>query len=81
MYAIINSSNEELEVKTSILFWQELGLSYTRTGYGNKIPSSYKVKYLNRWRRVYSIGLSNVSTEYIIVKGEKVIVSLSYYPL
>jgi len=50
------------------------GLSYTRTGYGSKIPSLYKVQYQGRWYRVYSVCYSNVSTEYIVVKGERVVV-------
>jgi hypothetical protein len=50
------------------------GLSYTRTGYGSKLPSMYKVQYNGRWYRVYSIYYSNVSTEYIVVKGERVTV-------
>jgi hypothetical protein len=52
----------------------ELGLQYTATGYGNKLPTIYMVKYNNRWRRVYSICYSNVSTEYIIIDGVKQIV-------
>ena len=81
MYAYTKPDYEELEVKTAILPWQELGLSFTASGYGKKIPTSYKVKYNNRWKRVYSICYSNVSTEYIIEKGKRVLIDLSRYPM
>lgn len=54
----------------------KLGLSFTRTGYGTKLPTVYKVQYNGRWYRVYSICCSNVSTEYILVKGERVTVTI-----
>jgi hypothetical protein len=42
-----------------------------RSGYGKKIATSYKVRWGNRFYRVYSTCYSNVSTEYIIVKDVK----------
>ncbi len=54
-------------------------LSYTASGYGSKLPTRYKIKYNNRWYRVYSICHSNVSTEYVLINGERVIVSLNDY--
>lgn len=54
----------------------KLGLQYTATGYGNKLPTRYMVRYNNRLYRVYSICYSNVSTEYVLIEGEKVIVSI-----
>jgi len=41
----------------------------TVTGYGFKIPVSYKVKYLGRWRRVYCASYGNAGTAYIIING------------
>ncbi|WCO82008.1 hypothetical protein vBPpSSYP_26 [Pseudomonas phage vB_PpS_SYP] len=60
--------------KQELMKHHHLELSFTRTGYGSKIPSMYKVQYQGRWYRVYSICYSNVSTEYIVVKGERVTV-------
>ena len=58
------------------LDWQKRGLQQTSTGYGGKLTSPYKVKYNNRWYRVYSACYSNVSTEYILVKGQWVFVQI-----
>lgn len=52
------------------------GLSYTATGYGNKIPTIYTVFVGGRWRRVYSRCYSNASSNYIIVSGDEIPVSL-----
>jgi hypothetical protein len=73
MEAYIN--NIQVEVKSDMLPWQKRGLMYTRTGYGRKIPTSYKVKYNNRWYRVYCCIFSNCGTLYIVSKNEDVIVS------
>jgi hypothetical protein len=51
---------------------QEVLRPFGRSGaYGKKIATSHKVKWGNRFYRVYSTCYSNVSTEYIIVKGVK----------
>lgn len=55
----------------------KLGLTYTATGYGSKLPSRYMIKWHGRWYRVYSICHSNVSTEYVLIGGKKVIVTLN----
>lgn len=60
--------------KEEMMHHHKAGVTFTRTGYGSKIPTVYKVQYNGRWYRVYSICYSNVSTEYILVKGEKVTV-------
>lgn len=48
------------------------------SGYGSKIPSDYMIHFegdpLNRWYRVYTMIYSNVGTNYVIRKGEKLIV-------
>jgi hypothetical protein len=41
------------------------GLSYTTTGYGNRIPTVYMVKWQGKWRRVYAACYSNVASTYI----------------
>lgn len=45
-----------------------------RIGYGTKIATCWKVKFLGRERRIYCDVYSNVGRCYIMVKGEKVIV-------
>jgi len=79
MEAIVNYNGGQYvvkDVKVSPMEHHDLQLQYTATGYGNKIPSRYMVKFNNRWRRVYHICFSNVSTEYIVVDGERCIVNL-----
>ena len=46
-------------------------------GYGNKIRTDYMVQLdgLPRWFRVYAICHSNVSSTYIMTKGEKLFIS------
>jgi hypothetical protein len=55
----------KVEWRESPLVWQTLGLSYTASGYGNRIPSPYMVKWCNRWRRVYICQQGNAGTAYI----------------
>ena len=50
-----------------------LGLNYTASGYGSEVPTRYKIKYYNRWYRVYSYCHSNTSTEFVRIRGEVVI--------
>lgn len=42
------------------------------TGYGSKIPTSYRVAYEGRLYRVYCACWSNVGSLYAIIKGERV---------
>lgn len=69
---------ENLEIKESLLPHHKMGLCYTASGYGSKLPTRFKVKMPNnpRWYRVYSVCYSNVSSEYIIVGGEKITVNI-----
>jgi len=62
-----------LETFDNPTWWQLKGLSYTATGYGNKIPTSYMVKHHNRMKRVYCRIYSNIGTLYIMFKGKNVI--------
>ena len=64
----------QVEFKEKLLRHHLLGLQYTATGYGNKLPNIYMIHYENRWYRVYSICYSNVSTEYVIIMGKRVTV-------
>lgn len=47
------------------------------TGYGNKLPSQVRLHCAdNRIRRVYAICYSNVSTAYILYKGERILIDI-----
>ena len=50
------------------------GLTYTRSGYGAKIPTPYMVSLGGRLRRVYCTVYSNMGTCWIMVNGKKEIV-------
>jgi|TARA_R110002033_G_scaffold90267_1_gene140273 hypothetical protein len=54
-----------VESKEERLPHQKMNLSYTATGYGRRIPSTFMVKFKNRWRRVYVAIYSNAGTAYI----------------
>ena len=45
------------------------------SGYGSKLPTSYMIKFRNRWRRVYAICWSNCATHYIKVDGQTSVVT------
>ena len=55
------------------LDWQRLGLQYTATGYGTKIPTSKVIKWSDgRERRVYCDIYSNAGSCYCMIHGCKV---------
>lgn len=62
---------EELQAEQYILDWQLAGLQKTATGYGKKIPTSWKVRYLGKLRRIYQDVYSNSGVSYIIVNSKK----------
>jgi len=63
-----------VESKENEMRHHRLGLQYTATGYGSKLPTRHMIRFDGRWYRVYSICYSNVSTEYVLIDGEKVTV-------
>ena len=65
----------EVNHKTRYLPWQKLGLSYTASGYGKRIPTFYMVQWQGKWRRVYCCIYSNVCTCYIGKLSDGLIVS------
>ena len=69
-------SFETLECKIDTLLWQEKGLQYTASGYGSKIPTRYKVKHNNRWKRVYCCIYGNSGTLYIMQGKDRLIVDI-----
>lgn len=58
---------QDLPHKRVPLWWQKQGLTYTRTGYGRRIPSELMVQLpeSQRWRRVYVCIFSNAGTAYV----------------
>jgi hypothetical protein len=54
-----------VDVTEAPLSRHKRGLSYTATGYGNRIPTVYMVKWQGKWRRVYAACYSNVASTYI----------------
>ena len=67
---------EPSNVKESMTDWQRLGLSYTASGYGAKIPSSRMVRVGKRWHRVYVTCYSNAGTAWIVLNKQRVIIYL-----
>ena len=63
-----------VESKIDPLRWQKLGLTYTATGYGRRIPTQHKVKFKGKWRRVYCCIFSNIGTLYIGKLSDNLIV-------
>lgn len=56
--------------------WYHLkGLQQTASGYGRKLNSGFKLSFNGRLYRVYTTIFSNSGTNYIIVRGERIIVS------
>lgn len=65
----ISLSDPKVESKTKLLWWQKLGMSYTASGYGKKVPTTKMVRHNDRWRRVYCCIFSNAGTCYIETKS------------
>lgn len=58
---------EQVPVKRDPMAWHKNPrLTYTASGYGEKIPTEYKIHWRGRWRRVYCRIFSNVGTLYIL---------------
>jgi hypothetical protein len=83
-YIEFGNSNElpmqtvEVDCKENYLEWQKMGLSYTATGYGAKIPTTFMVSFANRWRRVYCKCYSNLGTLYCIIDKKPHIINIPY---
>ncbi len=58
---------DDLPNKEEPLWWHKKGLSFTRSGYGSRIPTPYMVQVPGspRWRRVYCCIWSNSGTCYV----------------
>lgn len=54
----------------------KLGLSYTVTGYGKRIPTEYMIRFNDKWRRVYCVIYSNIGTLYIGKLSDNLLVDI-----
>jgi hypothetical protein len=61
---------QPLETVSAPMTHHLLGLSYTRSGYGSRLPQPHKVRHEGRLRRVYMVCWSNSGTPFIKVRGE-----------
>lgn len=55
----------EVPVKIKMMPHHVMGLTWTASGYGARIPTRYMVQVNGKWRRVYAICYSNSGTLYI----------------
>jgi len=52
-------------------------INRSRTGYGKKMPTQYRVRTIDqRWRRVYCVCYSNSGTLYVMHGKDRTIVEL-----
>lgn len=58
-------TTEAVEVKEAPMPHHLRGLSWTASGYGERIPTQYMVRVAGRWRRVYAFQISNAGTLFI----------------
>lgn len=58
-------NGQECTAEVRPLPHHKLGLSFTKSGYGRRIPTTRMVRYGGRWRRVYCCIFSNSGTCYI----------------
>lgn len=54
----------------------KIGLSFTASGYGSRIPTPYMIEYRGKLRRVYCMIFSNSGTLYIGKRSENLIVDV-----
>jgi hypothetical protein len=54
-----------VESKEAPMRHHKLGLSFTASGYGSRIPTVHLVKFNGKWRRVYCAIYSNVGRCFI----------------
>jgi hypothetical protein len=72
---VINYLDGKYTLENRPLKFQRMGLRYTASGYGSKIPSERVVKLPDgRVRRVYITCYSNNQSAWIILKGKKIFI-------
>ena len=68
---LLDGSRVTVDAIERPLAWQLLGLQFSASGYGRKIPSRYMVRLNNKWRRVYHAIWGNIGTAYVTDKSGK----------
>ena len=68
------ANGESIGLYDRPLPWQVLGLTYTTSGYGARIPTRYVVSFKGRVRRVYCTIYSNFGTCWFTCQGTRWIV-------
>jgi len=63
-----NDTCIKLECKVKYLWWQLKRLSFTASGYGDRIPTSHMIKLNGRWHRVFCRVWGNSGTCYIEIE-------------
>jgi hypothetical protein len=71
----ITCVSKDFPAKESPMLHHKLGLQYTATGYGARIPTTQMIHYCGKWRRVYCAIFSNAGTCYIGKRSDNLIVS------
>lgn len=66
------SFREELQYSPPA--WMKRGLQESRTGYGARLNSGYKISFEGRLYRVYTTIFSNAGSSWFKVKGVKIFV-------
>ena len=67
MEVALTADFQPVPTRVRLLWWQERGLSFTASGYGRRIPTSFQVQLPGSpvWRRVYCCIYSNSGTCYV----------------
>jgi len=67
----------DLEHKRAPMAHHKLGLNWTASGYGRKLPTELMVKLPGspRWRRVYCCCYSNAGTAYVMSGKDWVVIT------
>jgi hypothetical protein len=73
----VNGVLVQLDIPASSIIRDKVSpLNRSVSGYGDKIPTYYRVRTIDRrWRRVYVRIYSNVGTTYVFHKGIRTIVN------
>ena len=74
LYTVVGKSDNTGHVWTKLPTVFE-PLSRPTGVYGHQIPTPYKVKHNNRWKRVYCRNFGNSGSCYIMSKGEEIAIS------
>ena len=69
---VVLSTGEDAELYELQLSWQKLGLTYTLTGYGKRIPTTWMIYYQGKHRRVYATCFSNAASCWVLVNGHPI---------